>query len=87
MSISATAQDGPLRPVALGQQPTRRPGILTVLRWEVAKLSAQLRSRLLLLFCLIGPPIIVIVLAGQQPPPKDTIYVRERQLLPGSSAT
>ncbi|MGI5183098.1 ABC transporter permease [Dactylosporangium sp. CA-152071] len=53
----------------------RRPGTLTVLRWEVAKLAAQARARYLLLGCLIVPPVIVAVFTGQQPP-SDTIYGR-----------
>jgi ABC-2 type transport system permease protein len=55
--------------------PARRPGTATVLRWEMAKLAAQARSRYLLLGCLVAPPIIVAVFNGQQPP-KDTIYGR-----------
>lgn len=55
--------------------PARRPGTATVLRWEIAKLSAQARARYLLLGCLIVPPIIVAVFIGQQPP-SDTIYGR-----------
>lgn len=53
----------------------RRPGTLTVLRWEVAKLAAQARARFLLLGCLVVPPVIIAVFTGQQPP-SDTIYGR-----------
>jgi ABC-2 type transport system permease protein len=73
-----TATGVPARTPATGATPAgtgRRPGTATVLRWELAKLAAQARSRFLLLGCLIAPPIIVAVFKGQQPP-SDTIYGR-----------
>jgi ABC-2 type transport system permease protein len=54
----------------------RRPGTFTVLRWEVAKLAAQARSRAVLLVALIAPVAVVLVLNGQEQPPSDTIYGR-----------
>lgn len=54
-----------------------RPRTATVLRWELAKLAAQARSRYALLGCLVAPPLIVLVLNGQQRPPKDTLYGRQ----------
>ncbi|MET8952684.1 ABC transporter permease [Streptomyces sp. NPDC004393] len=56
---------------------TRRPGTGTVLRWEIAKLVAQARSRYALLVCLIAPIAIVLVFNGQQQSPSDTIYGRQ----------
>jgi ABC-2 type transport system permease protein len=53
----------------------KRPGTVTVLRWEATKLAAQARARYLLLACLVVPPIVVAVFKGQQPP-SDTIYGR-----------
>lgn len=55
----------------------RRPGTLTVLRWEFTKLAAQARSRYTLLACLLAPIAIVLILDGQQRPPKDTLYGRQ----------
>jgi ABC-2 type transport system permease protein len=55
--------------------PARRPGTVTALRWEIAKLAAQARARYLMLGCLIVPPVVVGVFTGQQPP-SDTIYGR-----------
>jgi ABC-2 type transport system permease protein len=68
----------PTRTPAAGTAPAgtgRCPGTATVLRWELAKLAAQARSRFLLLGCLVAPPAVVAVFKGQQPP-SDTIYGR-----------
>ena len=54
----------------------RRPGTATVLRWELAKLAAQARSRAVLLVALLAPIAVVLVLNGQEQPPSDTIYGR-----------
>jgi len=54
----------------------RRPGTVTVLRWELAKLAAQARSRAVLLVALLAPVAVVLVLNGQEQPPSDTIYGR-----------
>ncbi|MFF7598879.1 ABC transporter permease [Streptomyces mirabilis] len=56
---------------------TRRPGTGTVLRWEIAKLVAQARSRYALLVCLIAPIAIVLVFNGQQQSPSDTLFGRQ----------
>jgi ABC-2 type transport system permease protein len=58
-----------------GTPDAARPGLFTVLRWEMTKLAAQARARYLLLGCLLVPPVIVAVFTGQQPP-SDTIYGR-----------
>jgi ABC-2 type transport system permease protein len=50
--------------------------MLIVLRWELAKLAAQARSRAVLLVALIAPIAVVLVLNGQEQPPSDTIYGR-----------
>jgi ABC-2 type transport system permease protein len=57
-------------------QAIRRPGTATVLRWELAKLAAQARSRAVLLVALIAPVAAVLILNGQEQPPSDTIYGR-----------
>ena len=53
----------------------RRPGTAAVLRWEVAKLAAQARSRALLIGAIVVPVAIVLIF-NTQLPPKDTIYGR-----------
>ncbi|OKI62288.1 ABC transporter permease [Micromonospora sp. CB01531] len=53
----------------------RRPGTATVLRWEVAKLAAQVRSRALLIGAIVVP-VAVVLIFNTQLPPKDTIYGR-----------
>jgi ABC-2 type transport system permease protein len=57
--------------------PAGRPNVWTALRWEIAKLAAQARSRYTLLGCLIAPAVIVLVFNGQQQAPKDTIFGRQ----------
>lgn len=58
------------------QQDAGRPGIRTVVFWELMKLAAQARARYMLLGCLLAPVAVVLILNGQQRPPKDTIYGR-----------
>jgi ABC-2 type transport system permease protein len=71
MTLTATTHTAaPVTPT------TRRPGTATVLRWELTKLAAQARSRILLLAALLVPVVVVLILNGQQQPPSDTIYGR-----------
>jgi ABC-2 type transport system permease protein len=49
---------------------------VTVLLWELRKLRAQGRVRVLLLVCLLGPPLLGLVLRAQSGTPKDTLYGR-----------
>ena len=80
MSTPVTTTAAPTRQVTSGSAPTaRRPGTGTVLRWEIAKLAAQARSRYTLLGCLIAPIVIVLIFHGQQQTPKDTIFGRQIQ--------
>ncbi|MGW9193650.1 ABC transporter permease [Micromonospora chersina] len=53
----------------------RRPGTVAALRWEVAKLAAQARSRALLVGAIVAP-IAIVLIFNTQLPPKDTIYGR-----------
>jgi ABC-2 type transport system permease protein len=57
------------------QRPVRRAGTAVAYRWEITKLAALLRTRAMLIGCLIAPPVIVLVLRGQTPP-ADTLYGR-----------
>jgi ABC-2 type transport system permease protein len=57
------------------QRPVRRAGTAVAYRWEITKLVALLRTRAMLIGCLVAPPLIVLVLRGQTPP-ADTLYGR-----------
>jgi ABC-2 type transport system permease protein len=46
-------------------------------RFELVKLLAQWRLRLLILACWIGPALAVIVVSGQSTLPSDTLFGRE----------
>lgn len=53
--------------------PGRPAGLSAAYRWEIVKLRALLRTRVLLLGCLVAPPLVVAVLTGQRPP-ADTLF-------------
>jgi ABC-2 type transport system permease protein len=53
----------------------RRAGTAAAYRWEITKLAALLRTRVMLAACVVVPPIVVLVLDGQVPP-ADTLYGR-----------
>ncbi|MFL6150742.1 MAG: ABC transporter permease [Ornithinibacter sp.] len=55
---------------------TRRAGTGAVLRWEVRKLRAQLRTRAVLLAAVLAPIPVVFIVHGQSRPPKDTLFGR-----------
>jgi ABC-2 type transport system permease protein len=57
------------------QHRVRRAGTAVAYRWEITKLIALLRTRAMLIGCLIAPPVIVLILRGQTPP-ADTLYGR-----------
>lgn len=78
MNAPTTTAPPPTRQAAAGTAvPARRPGTGTVLRWEIAKLAAQARSRCTLLVCVVAPIAIVLIFNGQQTTPSDTIYGRQ----------
>lgn len=67
-------------PRAAGGQRTRRPGVLTVWRWELRKLVSLKRTYLGLGAAVVFPLIFVIALAVQKGAPTDVLfgrYVRE----------
>ncbi|MCW2793836.1 MAG: type transport system permease protein [Nocardioides sp.] len=53
-----------------------RPGVVSALRWELRKLRAQHRARVVLLAALLAPVPIVVIIHGQSRPPKDTLFGR-----------
>jgi ABC-2 type transport system permease protein len=55
---------------------TKPAGFGAVLGWEVRKLSAQLRARLVLLGALLGPIPVVAAINAQSQAPKDTLFGR-----------
>jgi ABC-2 type transport system permease protein len=52
-----------------------RAGIGAAYRWEIIKLTALVRTRAMLIGCLVAPPIIVAILNSQRPP-SDTLFGR-----------
>ncbi|MFL6060697.1 MAG: ABC transporter permease [Marmoricola sp.] len=54
----------------------RTAGLPAVLRWELRKLTAQIRSRAVLLGALLGPIPVVMIIHAQSQPPKDTLFGR-----------
>ncbi len=81
--------------VAEGLQPrttdedTRRPrraSSSSVVRWEVEKLLAQLRIRLLCAAAVVGPVLVVLVVGHQSQPPKDSLFGRYATTSGGSLA-
>lgn len=52
-----------------------RVGIAAAYRWELTKLAALLRTRVMLAACVVVPPVVVLILNGQVPP-ADTLYGR-----------
>jgi ABC-2 type transport system permease protein len=57
------------------QQSPRR-GALTVARWELEKLTAQWRTRIAVLACVVGPFAATLVLRSEQQTPSDTLFGR-----------
>jgi ABC-2 type transport system permease protein len=49
---------------------------VSVVRTELVKLVAQLRVRIMLLVCLLGPVLVALVLGEQSGLPKDTLFGR-----------
>lgn len=55
--------------------PARRAGTWAAYRWEVIKLAALVRTRAMLIGCLVAPPVVVAILRSQRPP-SDTLFGR-----------
>jgi ABC-2 type transport system permease protein len=65
-------------PTAGPRRVARRPdraGTGAAYRWEIVKLAALVRTRAMLIGCLVVPPIVVAVLRSQRPP-ADTLFGR-----------
>ncbi len=71
-----TLQSTPTRVTTRDHVAHRRPGLFAALRWEVRKLRAQYRARVVLLVAVLAPVAIVMVIHGQSRPPKDTLFGR-----------
>ncbi|MBZ5734094.1 ABC transporter permease [Nocardioides sp. TRM66260-LWL] len=54
----------------------RAAGLGAVLAWEVRKLVAQLRVRVVLLAALVVPVPVALAISAQSQPPKDTLFGR-----------
>jgi ABC-2 type transport system permease protein len=74
--MSTTTTEAIARHAAESDAVRRHPSLLDATRWELSKLAAQLRGRLALLFCLIGPVAVVAIVNGQGRPPKDSLFGR-----------
>lgn len=69
-----TAAREPRGPRRVAAEP-RRAGIWAAYRWEIVKLAALVRTRAMLVGCLVAPPIVVAILRSQRPP-ADTLFGR-----------
>jgi ABC-2 type transport system permease protein len=56
--------------------PPGRPRTRTAYRWEIRKLTAQVRTRATLAVCLVAPFLFVVLLNQQSQVPKDTLFGR-----------
>jgi ABC-2 type transport system permease protein len=54
----------------------RRGTLAAALRWELRKLRAQYRGRVVLISALVAPLPIALVIHGQSRPPKDSLFGR-----------
>src|SRR3954466_2263252 len=54
----------------------RQPSLFDAIGWELSKLAAQMRGRVALLLCLVGPVAVVAIVNGQARPPKDSLFGR-----------
>jgi ABC-2 type transport system permease protein len=50
--------------------------VIAAVRWELRKLRAQLRAKVVLVAALLGPIPVVLVIHGQSRPPKDSLFGR-----------
>lgn len=55
---------------------TKRPGTWAAYSWEIEKLSAQARTRLVALVCLLGPLLFAVGLQLSSTVPADTLFGR-----------
>ncbi len=53
----------------------RKAGTVAAYRWEIVKLAALVRTRAMLIGCLVVPPLVVAILRSQRPP-ADTLFGR-----------
>jgi ABC-2 type transport system permease protein len=72
----STTTTGTATAVAAPPAVRAHPSLLDAVRVELSKISAQLRAKIALLLCLIGPVLVVLVVNGQGRPPKDSLYGR-----------
>jgi ABC-2 type transport system permease protein len=68
---TTTAAVGAPRRAAEG----RKAGVGAAYHWEIVKLAALVRTRAMLIGCLVAPPIVVAILSSQRPP-ADTLFGR-----------
>jgi len=74
--LTTTAAPNAAPNAASAAAPPGRARIRTVYRWEIAKLTAQMRTRATLTVCLVAPFLFVVLLDQQSQVPKDTLFGR-----------
>jgi ABC-2 type transport system permease protein len=71
---TVTTEPTSSRPRGVAVEP-RRAGTWAAYRWEIIKLAALVRTRAMLIGCLVAPPVVVAILRSQRPP-ADTLFGR-----------
>ena len=71
-----TASTAPA-PAPAGTPAVLRVPVARAYRFELVKLLAQWRVRVLIILCWIGPAVAVVVVSGQKTLPSDTLFGRE----------
>jgi ABC-2 type transport system permease protein len=74
-----TASTAPAPVPALEAPAALRVPVARAYRFELVKLLAQWRLRVLIFLCWIGPAVTVVVVSGQKTLPSDTLFGREMQ--------
>jgi ABC-2 type transport system permease protein len=74
-----TASTTPAPAPALEAPAALRVPVARAYRFELVKLLAQWRLRVLIFLCWIGPAVTVVVVSGQKNLPSDTLFGREMQ--------
>jgi ABC-2 type transport system permease protein len=74
MTTVTTKQPSADSPRRVAAKP-QRAGTGAAYRWEIIKLAALVRTRAMLIGCLVAPPIVVAILRSQRPP-ADTLFGR-----------
>ena len=72
-----TASTAPAPAIGASTPAVLRVPVARAYRFELVKLLAQWRVRVLIILCWIGPAVAVVVVSGQKTLPSDTLFGRE----------